>query len=104
MTAADLAAIAPAPRLHSRGFVLPALPPPEAWTAAPVAPPPPPAPPASRAAAKRVRMPAGYRLEDRAGSLHLVRERDGEQLGVMASAEFAANYAATLARLEALRA
>lgn len=48
-------------------------------------------------------MPRGYELRDEGGSLQLVRIGDGARLGVMASAEFACDFAATLARIEEQR-
>lgn len=49
-------------------------------------------------------MPRGYALHDEGGgSLQLVRTSDGARLGVMVSAEFACDYAATLARIEEQR-
>lgn len=48
-------------------------------------------------------LPSGFRLEDTAAGLQLIRQSDGERLGIMSSFEFACDYAATMARIEAQR-
>lgn len=49
-------------------------------------------------------LPRGYRVDDEAGVLQLVRERDGARLGVMATFDLACDYADAMVRIEAQRA
>ena len=48
-------------------------------------------------------LPRGFALLDEAGGLQLVRERDGARLGFMASVDFACDFAASIARIDAHR-
>ena len=43
----------------------------------------------------------GYALRDRADGLHLVRKRDGEDMGIMSSPALAARHSHALARMAA---
>ena len=46
-----------------------------------------------------VAMPEGFTLEDRADGYHLLRDRDGADLGIMSSPALAACHAAALVRM-----
>ena len=49
-------------------------------------------------------LPRGWSLVERAEGWHLIRERDGADMGIMASVDFACAHAATLARIDAMMA